>query len=259
MIGEPQRTAYDWNFALGDFPVRVHPFFWLTALLMGAQAKGGREILAWVACVFVSILIHELGHAVIARINGARPWIVLHGLGGLCVHEKGRLSSGQRLTELACGPFAGFLFGGLIAGLFYLFLGAKPIEVLGLFTGGEELDSLRSAFGGRPLLFFVYFQLLYINFAWGLVNLLPIYPLDGGQMTPILLSASRARNPQKTTHIVSIVVAGALALWGFLQKNQYLGIMMVILAILNFQYYQALAHSYGYEENDPADWWKSKR
>ena len=54
--------------------------------------------------------------------------------------------------------------------------------------------------------------LIQINLLWSLFNLLPIWPLDGGQATQILLSLyDRARGP-RWGHIVSLLCAGGLAI-----------------------------------------------
>src|SRR4051812_37327197 len=64
MLLEPQTTEWDLRWMMFGIPVRVHPFFWLVCLLMGQSALelGVLYLLAWIGCVFVSILVHELGH-----------------------------------------------------------------------------------------------------------------------------------------------------------------------------------------------------
>ena len=65
LIGEPPRTPYDLNFSLLGIPVRIHPFFWLAGLLLGPRQGGPPAILLWIAAVFLAILVHELGHALV--------------------------------------------------------------------------------------------------------------------------------------------------------------------------------------------------
>ena len=79
MLAEPNRTPYDLNFRLFGFPVRIHPLFWLGAVLLGGWTFDlGLEYAAiWVAVVFVSILVHELGHAIAFRTFGVDSHIVL--------------------------------------------------------------------------------------------------------------------------------------------------------------------------------------
>ena len=72
MLSEPQDTPADLLFDLAGIRVRVSAWFWLAAGLLGWNAcqslsLGDQRILVqllviWVGVVFVSILIHELGH-----------------------------------------------------------------------------------------------------------------------------------------------------------------------------------------------------
>src|SRR5258708_4925044 len=75
MLGIPERTAYDLQFRVFGFPVRIHPLFWLGSLILGWQVGEWPERFLWIGCVLVSVLVHELGHAVAARANGQRPSI----------------------------------------------------------------------------------------------------------------------------------------------------------------------------------------
>ena len=89
MLGLAAPTAYDLRFRLLGVPVRIHPLFWLVACLLGGPWLEGRwgagYLLLWVACVFVSILVHELGHVLAGRAFGARGHILLYSFGGLAI------------------------------------------------------------------------------------------------------------------------------------------------------------------------------
>ena len=113
LLGEPPRTQADLNFSLLGIPVRVHPLFWLVALLLGRNLGDAGSVLSWIVAVFLSILIHELGHAAVMRAYGFHPWITLYGFGGLASYDhgnayrsKGSQPLGQILICLA-GPAAG--------------------------------------------------------------------------------------------------------------------------------------------------------
>src|SRR5579875_2541086 len=108
MLGASE-TPYDLRFRALGIPVRVHPFFWLVAAMLGWQNENIPVVLIWVGCVFVSILVHEYGHGLMARAFGASPSIVLHGFGGLCIYQPDRQTPRQRLAVLLCGPGAGFV------------------------------------------------------------------------------------------------------------------------------------------------------
>ena len=119
LLGEPARTAGDLNFSLFGIPVRVHPFFWLITLFLGPIRSQRPDILyavlAWILAVFISILIHELGHALVQRAYGYRPWITLYGLGGLASYDPAAVyqprgsPTVRQILISAAGPGAGFL------------------------------------------------------------------------------------------------------------------------------------------------------
>ena len=87
LLGEPPPSQGDIHFRLFGMPVRIHPFFWVTTLIlgMGAGSTPPAVVLSWIVAVLLSILVHELGHAAVQRHYGGHPKIVLYGLGGLSI------------------------------------------------------------------------------------------------------------------------------------------------------------------------------
>src|SRR2546422_735068 len=83
----PAHTRYDLHFSLAGIPVCVHPLFWLMTALFGASAGDLIQLLVWIAVVFVSILIHEMGHALMMRWYGQPSRVVLYLAGGLTIPE----------------------------------------------------------------------------------------------------------------------------------------------------------------------------
>src|SRR5262249_34148674 len=73
-------------------------------------------------------------------------------------------------------------------------------------------------------------DLLYVNVYWGLVNLLPIYPLDGGQAARAIFERNDPIRGQRKSLIVSAWVAVGFALIGLLTQSIYLVAMFGILA-----------------------------
>ncbi len=229
LFEEPARSKYDLSFNLGRMPVRVHPAFWIITVLF---AIGGPStpttILVWVGAIFVSILVHELGHALLMRRYGLSPHIVLHGMGGLAAADFGLRSQSRReriLIALA-GPGAGFLFALLLVGL-VLGLGYRT-HLLGLAIGnGAALPS--------PTLQLVIADLLYINAGWGLVNLIPVHPLDGAHVAEELL---RSRDPERGTRNslwVSVVAGAIMVVVGlFVLDSPFVAFLFGYLAYLSF-------------------------
>ena len=99
LLGEPPQTQFDLNFHVLGFPVRVHLFFWLAALILGGQGfrdDGGMQLLIWIGALFSSILIHELGHSLMMRRFGISSHIVLHMMGGLAIPDSFGFGSRSR-------------------------------------------------------------------------------------------------------------------------------------------------------------------
>jgi len=267
MVGAPE-TPYDLRFRFLDVPVRIHPMFWLVSAVLGWQNHDLGAVALWVACVLVSILVHEYGHALMGKAYYGSPSIVLWGLGGLCYSQSERQTPGQRLAVILAGPGAGFALFGLLLLVTSLLFQISPSEhldaILSLVGFSHFPGSVVSKFiegahskGGGVFLATTYLHLAWINLMWGLVNLLPLWPLDGGQATQILLSfVDRSRGP-RWGHIVSLLVAGALAVvvvtW---TKDMFLTLFFGYFAVVNYQVLQTLhqAHSMGLYQED--EWWR---
>jgi stage IV sporulation protein FB len=197
----PQQTSFDLTFRLFGFPVRVHPLFWLFMAILGMRYfEAGFEFgLIWVACGFVSILAHELGHAFAIRWYGSPASIWLFMLGGLAVPTYTPSSPWRRLAIALAGPLAGF-------------------AILGLVWGSNELlNWAPEPTDGRPTYAWAAFRMLFfINLIWTLLNLLPVWPLDGGRACREILAGAGHRRPDQMALWVSVVAGGGLAVYGLL-------------------------------------------
>ena len=224
MLFEPTETAYDLRWRMFGIPVRVHPMFWLMTLLMGQSAlRGGIEyLLAWVGCVFVSILIHELGHVVVGRHFGAFGRIVLYSFGGLAIGSNQLRNWKQRVAVSFAGPAAGFLFLGALLGL--LFVVNRPLYGYGVISMAAYLpipgdllrmlvarDDAAAAFQEPPFALMIVGDLVYINLMWGIMNLLPVWPLDGGQICREICVRINSFNGVRTSLMISLAVSGLFA------------------------------------------------
>jgi stage IV sporulation protein FB len=203
VLVEPQRTPYDLRFRFLRFPVRVHPLFWLGAVLLGASTLdlGLQYLLIWVAVVFVSILIHELGHALAFRRFGSDSEIILYVFGGLAVPWSGVSRRWRRIIVSLAGPFAGFVLFGILYGTNMAYSWAED-------ANGRPTN-------GLPL-WFLYRQLIFVNLFWGLINLLPVFPLDGGQVSREVCGKVWGPRGKRVSLQVSVVTAGLLAAYALL-------------------------------------------
>lgn len=218
LLLEPDRTPYDLQWRMFGIPVRVHPMFWLVTALMGQNAleDGIGYLLLWIACVFVSILIHEMGHVVMGTLLGSPGGhIVLYSFGGLAIGSSDLPYRWQRIAVSLAGPLAGFLFIGLVILGFFLF---APQRIILL----EQSPYLLIRYRESLMIQIALFDLVFINIMWGLLNLLPIWPLDGGRISRELFEGFIPRNGVRYSLIISLVLAGLFAvnsLVGHLSKK----------------------------------------
>jgi stage IV sporulation protein FB len=169
-------------------PITVRGSFLVIAALIGFTGVGNvAQTVAWIVIVFVSILVHELGHAFTARMYGASVAIELNGLGGLTRWSvpDGQLSPGRRALVAAAGSATGLLFGGLV------WLVASQ---------GGPYWGLTS---------FVLVNTVRVNVFWGLLNWAPIRPLDGGHLLMSLLEKVAPRRATSIARAIFMTSAAA--------------------------------------------------
>lgn len=251
MIFDTAPTPLDVNFRLFGIPVRVTPWFWVVMGLLGSPTlnspAGALALAVWIACGFVSILVHELGHALSARLFNRPSRIVLIAFGGYAEYYDGAAPSGwRRLLTILAGPGAGFLLLGLLV-----------------------LSELSTSWADQHIVLRLAFTFLFIqNLVWSLFNLLPIFPMDGGQALREVLHIAGHRRPAVPTHLVSVVVAGSLVLVGVTKyvnpgspllewlpyiPGPFMMIWMGMLAYQNWQLYQANARVRSWDDEDADD------
>jgi len=254
---EPNQTPYDLHWRMFGISVRVHPMFWLVSAIMGWNTLkiGFEYLLIWIACVFISILIHELGHVWMGLVFGSHGHIVLYSFGGLAIGSNHSDKRWQRIAVCFAGPAAGFL----LLGVLFLLIWLRDPEVFPVYWAmakqdlGLPVDRLDVA---RDVLLninrvelFIVSQLIFINLLWGLVNLLPIWPLDGGQISrDVCEGVSRDRGLTWSLGI-SLVLSGLLAIHCLMAANgqpllplrfgsTYSAILFGLLALESFQLLQ---------------------
>lgn len=237
----PPPTQLDLNFSVAGIPVRVHPLFWLLAIVFGL---GTGQILVWVFVVFFSILIHELGHAFAFRRYGQDSYIVLHLMGGLTIPETIRwgndranvsLSPNQQIFVSLAGPFAGFILAILVIASVFFSGGGITISLLFGFIPIPNLAYL--PFGNTALYAFIS-MMLWVNVFWGLINLLPVFPLDGGQVARNVLIQYDPWDGARKSLWVSTISGGVVAIASYILLHSFY--MAFLFGILAFQSYQAL-------------------
>jgi Zn-dependent protease len=197
------------------FPVHIDLSF---VIIMGILGYGGmtrgslRDLVLWLLVATVSVLIHELGHAVVARTTGAEPEIALTGFGGVTTWvPPAQLSRARSLAISLAGPVVGLLVG------------------LGLLAVWRSVgDGLDGGSWQRTVIWFGVWTCL----GWSVINLLPVLPLDGGQAMRELLPGSppvRARRAAMVS-IVAVLPVVALAFW---LQQPWVGLFFLFFGVSN--------------------------
>jgi len=206
------------KFTILGIPVRVEPWFWITMAFIGGGLHAANStdillVLVFVFAGFLSIMIHELGHALAIRKYGLPAAITLRAFGGYASFPAGKLDRKQSFFVTAAGPVIQFVFGVLLIVL------APSISIP---EGSLFLPFLR--------------DLIWVSIAWSILNCLPVYPMDGGQMMAAILGPMK----QHYVHLISSIVAVIIGIAGYLYLGSILlPIFMALFAWQNWQSYQA--------------------
>jgi Zn-dependent protease len=196
---------WSWKLAhVAGIGIYIHATFVLIVAWVALQywrsertASAALEGVAFVLALFTCVVLHELGHALVARRYGVRTRdITLLPIGGVARLERvPEQPSGELLVALA-GPAVNLV----IAGALFLWLGMSP--------GLEPIERPGAAAGGFLE------RLFWTNVVLAAFNLLPAFPMDGGRVLRALL-ATRLTYPRATELAARIGQAIALG-FGFL-------------------------------------------
>lgn len=187
--------------ALTNLPIDAKPLLegWLPYLLGLVAALA----------LFASVVVHELGHAVTARVYGVETErITLWLLGGMAHFKDMPRQRGAEAVVAVAGPITSLALGGLC----WILLNFVPVEMGGLY--------------------FVVVYTMYMNIVLAVFNMIPALPLDGGRVLRSLLhlKMSRLRATEISARI-SRVLAIILGLFGLLSFNVFLIILAFFIYI----------------------------
>jgi Zn-dependent protease len=190
---------------IGGIPVRIDWSFWILAVLLGFGAREGWLLVAWVAIVLVSVLVHELGHAFTMRAFHQRPHVMLYAFGGVTVGDAPVRSRSESIIISLAGPVSALVLLGI------------PAYLLRDGVWAQETYNR----------YVIVHDIAWVNIIWSVLNLMPVLPLDGGNIAAALIGQHRAR-------IVSVVFAGAAALFFLTSGNQFGAIYAALFFVMNF-------------------------
>lgn len=174
------------SLAAGWFPSMIPGYSTVAYAILGLFAS---------LLLFISVLLHELAHSVVARARGLPvKSILLFIFGGISNIEQEPKSAGVEFQMAFVGPLVSLAIGGLALLITYLLGGAR--------------SPWRAIFA----------YLAYANLLLGVFNLVPGFPLDGGRVLRSIIWKITG-NVRTATRIATIVgqgIAYALIVWGIL-------------------------------------------
>lgn len=195
-------------------PVRISLFFWITAALIGYLNSGTvGGTLVWVGIIFVSILVHEFGHALTAKWFGQRPRIELVAFGGVTYPEGPSLSKGKEFLVVLNGP----VFGLCLFALATFMLPYVPAPYVPIVRAVQV-----------------------VNLFWTIVNLLPVLPLDGGQMMRIILEGLFGQRGSKIAVCASGVISFGISAFFFISGALIIGVLFFLFGYQNIDAYRRM-------------------
>jgi stage IV sporulation protein FB len=218
-----QETAWDLRLNLLGTPIRVHPMFWIVTAFLGwneyTSTNDLSMLLIWIMAVFFSILVHELGHVFMGKYFGTHGYIILHGFGGVAIGSNNLSNRWKRIAVTLAGPGIQLLLYAFI--LFLLELRVIPQEKNAPWVKVNH---------------FVRY-LLYINLYWPILNLLPVFPLDGGQALRDFLSLF-LRSGDKITYTLSIIVSVLMIVYFAKTENFFMIFLFIMMAMQNIELFK---------------------
>jgi len=213
------------KFSFLKIPVNIHPSFWIFLLIFtGVSLNFSFVSLIIAAVMFVSLLVHEYGHALTALYFGSPSVeINLEAFGGNARYNGRGFSDTQEFLVTLNGP------------LFQSFLIFVPYILL------------ENSLINNPYIEFTLYVTMKLNILWCLFNLLPVYPLDGGRISQFLLKKLFGENKGEYVNRylgMATAVVGSVSLF-FLEYYFFAGILLIYGAPL-------FAKNTGYKESEPS-------
>ncbi|MFT6400477.1 MAG: Zn-dependent protease [Bradymonadia bacterium] len=183
------------------------------------------------AVVFISVIAHELGHGLaVKKLGHGIGRVVLGPMGGVLIWDGTRATRADRVKVSLAGPAVSLMLA-VIGFLAYL-----PFHHAG---GYGWAQAMAEPVFGLKLLKVTFFSMATLNLMWAVFNMLPIYPLDGGQALRSAMGMKmRQRAAMKRSLQVSMVTAGLGVVAGALTGTLFIPILLGYLAYMNWQEWQ---------------------
>ncbi|MFQ6099201.1 MAG: site-2 protease family protein [Armatimonadota bacterium] len=218
-----------WSFQIGrlfGIPIRVHITFFILPLIiwLGGSVRGafmgGLTGVIFICALFGCVVLHELGHSIVARNYGiVVKDITLLPIGGVSNMERIPEEPRQELAISIAGP-------AVSAGVFVVIAVLLGIGGLNPFSAPPMRDVT-----GHPMGFVGFLrQLMWINLILAIFNLVPAFPMDGGRILRAFLAEHM--DYVRATQTASVVGQAFAFLMGFV--GLFLNPWLILVAIFVF-------------------------
>lgn len=210
------------KFNLFGIPTEIKTSFLFLAVLLYSWVQdfgGAAELTIWAG---IAVLLHELGHAWAYQRFGLTPRIELYMLGGLTFGEgkiEKPLTNGQQIIVSLAGPFMSVVMGAVLwgiiqatGGLPHYFLEAREAEIFPLF----------------------------FSFGWGILNLIPILPLDGGRVLHHTLAFNPRWNAELIAVVIGLILGGCIIIYTLSTGQIWNSMLVGFIVFSNFQRLQSI-------------------
>jgi len=180
---------------------------------------------------FVSLIIHEMGHAVAARREGIQVQrIELFGFGGTTYMSRDSQNPGEEFRIAAAGPAGTLLFVLLCLGVDLALVGPHRLTHAILLDGTVQITPVLLALS----------WLLPMNVLILIFNVVPAYPLDGGRMARAAIwkaTDDKLRGTRSAARLGEgfAVLLGGLGLYITLRSSSFVGLWLMLLSFMIWQ------------------------
>jgi len=181
------------------------------------QSRGIQYALIWIPILFLSVLIHELAHAAMIGVFGyGSSTIVLRGMGGVTYNRR-RAKPWQDMLISLAGPISSFGLMFLCQSIYYNVSAARQDPMLAVFL---------------PFMVFA-------NGFWGMFNLIPVAPLDGGHAVREFLNIFLRDRTSFIIYVWIAMIAGsAIAVWFFVHRSFFIALYIAWFVYMAFEQWQ---------------------
>lgn len=216
------------NFTFLNIPVRIQPAFWVFLLFFtGIYNNPSIESVIVGAVMFVSLLVHEYGHALTAVYFGAKqPTITLEAFGGRAEYGSFGISRTKQLLITLNGP----LLESLLIAIPYFLLKSN------IFASHYYIE-------------YILYITMRLNILWCLLNLIPIRPLDGGHIVSSVLEDRFGAKGSQISLAIGLISVVVIAPYLYVALG--LTFFPIFLAILGLQNLQQLRQNWVRNEVSP--------